>query len=137
MKRLVQIEFIKLFTYAGFWVPAIFWALLFVLCLFLGTQININLPGLDHASFFKFPGLWNTTTWLASWFNLILAIISMIFVCNEFSFRTFRQHVIDGLSRTELFFGKVLLMLIFAFVGFVLVVASTLILGLFYNNSAT
>lgn len=135
MKRLLQIEFIKLFTYTGFWLPAIFWAVLFVLCLFLGTQININLPGLDSGTFFRFPALWNTTTWLASWFNLILAIISMIFVCNEFSFKTFRQHVIDGLSRTELFLGKVYLMLVFAFVGFVLVVASTLVLGIFYNTS--
>lgn len=135
MKRLLQIEFIKLFTYTGFWLPAIFWAVLFVLCLFLGTQININLPGLDSGTFFRFPALWNITTWLASWFNLILAIISMIFVCNEFSFKTFRQHVIDGLSRTELFLGKVYLMLVFAFAGFVLVVASTLILGIFYNTS--
>jgi ABC-type transport system involved in multi-copper enzyme maturation permease subunit len=137
MKRLLQIEFIKLVTYTGFWIPAIFWALLFVLCLFLGTQISVNIPGLDSGTFFRFPALWNTTTWLASWFNLILAIISMIFICNEFSYKTFRQHVIDGLSRTELFFGKVYLMFVFAFVGFVLVVASTLILGIFYNNAET
>ncbi len=135
MKRLLQIEFIKLFSYTGFWVPALFWIILYVLSLFIATQININFPGLDSSTFFKFPMLWNTTTWLASWFNLLLAIITMIFICNEFSYRTFRQHVIDGLLRVELFKAKLLLILVFAIVGFILVVVSTLVLGIFYNNS--
>ena len=79
MKRLLQIEFIKLFSYTGFWVPAMFWIILYILSLFIITQININFPGLDSSTFFKFPTLWNTTTWIASWFNLLLAIITMIF----------------------------------------------------------
>lgn len=135
MKRLLQIEFLKLFTYTGFWVPTIFWIVLYILSLFIATQININFPGLDSSIFFKFPALWNTTTWLASWFNLLLAIITMIFICNEFSYRTFRQHIIDGLLRTELFKAKVYLLFIFAIVAFALVVVSTLVLGIFYNNS--
>jgi len=137
MKRLLQIEFLKLLTYAGFWVPALFWAILYVLSLFIGTQINVNLPGLESQTFFTFPMLWNTSTWLASWFNLLLAITIMIFVCNEFSFRTFRQHIIDGLSRTELFFGKVLLIFVFAVAGVVLVFISTLAVGLFFNDADT
>ena len=80
MKRLLQIEFIKLFSYTGFWVPAMFWIILYILSLFIITQININFPGLDSSTFFKFPTLWNTTTWRASWFNLLLAIITMIFI---------------------------------------------------------
>lgn len=137
MKRLLQIEFLKLFTYAGFWVPVLFWAILYVVSLFIGTQIDINFPGLDGSTFFAFPMLWNTTTWLASWFNLLLAITIMIFVCNEFSFRTFRQHVIDGLSRTELFLGKVALISVFAVAGVILVFVSTLVLALFFNNADT
>jgi len=137
MKRLLQIEFIKLFSYTGFWVPAMFWIVLYILSLFIITQININFPGLDSSTFFKFPTLWNTTTWIASWFNLLLAIITMIFICNEFSYRTFRQHVIDGLLRIELFKAKLFLLIVFAIAGFVLVIISTLILGIFYNNSET
>jgi len=137
MKRLLQIEFIKLFTYAGFWVPASFWAILYVLSLFIGTQVNINFPGMDSHTFFTFPMLWNTTTWLASWFNLLLAILIMIIICNEFSYRTFRQHVIDGLSRTELFLGKIALILVFAIAGVVLVFISTLVVGLFFNNAGS
>jgi len=128
---------LKLFTYAGFWVPASFWAVLYVFCLFISTQININFPGLDSKTFFIFPNLWNTTTWLASWFNLLLAIMIMIFICNEFSFRTFRQHVIDGLSRNELFLAKVALMLVFAVAGVAFVIILTFVTGLFFNTSET
>ncbi len=137
MKRLLQIEFIKLYTYAGFWVPAIFWIILYILSLFIVTQINIQLPGLETKSLFAFPHLWNITTWIASWFNLLLAIMIMIFTSNEFSFRTFRQHVIDGFSRGELFKGKALLMGVFSVAGVVLVLISTLILGIFFNTSET
>lgn len=137
MKRLLQIEFIKLFTYAGFWVPAIFWIILYILSLFIITQINIQLPGLETSSLFAFPGLWNITTWLASWFNLLLAIMIMIFTSNEFSFRMFRQHVVDGLSRNELFKSKVLLIGVFSIAGVVLVFLSTFILGIFFNTSET
>jgi hypothetical protein len=126
-----------LFPYAGFWVPAAFWGGLYVLSLIVVTQIDVQLPGLDSKSFFAFPQLWNVTTWLASWFNLLLAIMIMIFTCNEFSFRMFRQQVIDGLARRELFVGKVLLMLVFALTGVVLVIISTFVIGIFFNNSAT
>jgi ABC-2 type transport system permease protein len=136
MKRLLQIEFLKLFTYTGFWVPALFWFILYILSLFIFTQINIGLPGSDNP-LFTFPMVWNTTTWLASWFNLLLAIMIMVLICNEFSFRTFRQHVIDGLSRTELFLGKVSLIVVFAIVGVILVFISTLVVGIFYNNAGT
>lgn len=137
MKRLLQIEFIKLSTYTGFWVPASFWIILYILSLFIITQLEVQLPGIETSTFFSFPQLWNVTTWLASWFNLLLAIMVMVFTCNEFSFRIFRQHIIDGLSRAELFKAKVFLIGVFALAGVVLVIVSTLFLGIFYNTSET
>jgi hypothetical protein len=137
MKRLLQIEFLKLRNYTGFWVPASFWLVLYILSLFIVTQFDVQLPGLEKSTLFSFPGLWNVTTWLASWFNLLLAIMIMIFTSNEFSFRMFRQHVVDGLSRTELFKSKVLVMGVFSVAGIVMVFISTFILGIFFNTSET
>jgi ABC-2 type transport system permease protein len=135
MKRLLNIEFLKLIPYTGFWLPAIFWAGLYLLSLIVFTQLNIQLPGLESGSLFAFPHIWNVTTWLASWFNLLLAIMIIIYTCNEFTYRMFRQQVVDGLTRAELFSGKVLLITVFAVSGVILVLLATFITGVFYNTS--
>jgi len=135
MKRLLNIELIKIYSNSGFWVPAIFWAVLYAASLLIVTQINVNFTGIDSTSFFKFPTLWNVTTWIASWFNLLLSIIIIIVTGIEFSHKTFRQHIIDGLTRIELLKAKIFLILVFAFVAFVIVLFCTLIIGLIYNDS--
>ena len=56
-------------------------------------------------------------SYVAGYFNLLLGILLLILITDEYSFRTFRQHVIDGLFRYDLVAGKywvVLLVGIFA-----------------------
>lgn len=135
MRRLINIELSKLLPYSGFWVPAILWFCLYIAAVFIATQISIDLPGLNFYDLFRFPHLWNVTSWTASWFNLLLAIMIMIYTSNEFSCRMFRQHIIDGFTRNELFLGKLSLIVIFSASATVLVFITTLITGVFYNTS--
>ncbi len=58
-----------------------------------------------------FPTVWKFVTWSASWFNYILGILIIILTTQEFSNRTLRQHIIDGLSRRQVIFSKFLVVL--------------------------
>jgi hypothetical protein len=131
MMRLIYIEFIKLRSFGPFWVMILLYTVLFSAALLVGTQINLEFPGISMSKLFQFPHLWNVTTWLASWFNLFLAILIISLTCTEFQNKTYRQHRIDGLSIKEFIAGKLLTSGALAILAGLVVFAATLVTGLF------
>jgi len=109
MIRLLKIEWTKLSTYRPFWVLTICYLLLSPLLMF--SVHHIKFPGFPNVAemFYAFPMGWNVAAWTASWFQILLGIMFVIFISNEFNFKTTRQHVIDGLTRNEYFLSKLLL----------------------------
>ena len=101
MKRLIQIEWAKVSTYNFFRVILILALVLFLLVTFVLSRIDITVPGFSWKNIFRFPNIWHTLTWIASWFNVLLAIMVMVITGNEFVTRSFRQQVMSGLSRNE------------------------------------
>jgi len=134
IRKLLFIELQKLLPNTTFRVLIILHAGLFLLVAFLSTQIDISMPGVELKNMHQFPVIWNLFTWLASYFNLFLAILIIVSVGNEFSFRMFRQHAIDGLQRNELITGKLLVILILSFYSLILVFLITLVFGLFCST---
>ncbi|PCJ28355.1 MAG: hypothetical protein COA97_01630 [Flavobacteriales bacterium] len=117
MLDLLKIEYKKIIPYTTFWV---IFGLFFVFTpiVFYGAgQFKIEGLPIDFASMYKFPDVWNNITYIGSWFNLLIGMLMVILVCNEFSFKTFRQHVIDGQSKADFIVSKILLMTSFAFVS--------------------
>lgn len=55
----------------------------------------------------QFPDVWQNLTYISGYFKIILALIVVTSVCNDFTFSTARQNVIDGLSRREWLFSKI------------------------------
>lgn len=56
---------------------------------------------------FAFPEVWSRVFGDDATFMLVFAsIVVVILACSEFSWRTARQNVIDGLSKTQWFWGK-------------------------------
>lgn len=106
MIRLIQLEWLKIYNYK---VARIF-ILLYCLFLFglimLGTQ-KFSLAGkeidLVKEGIFNFPQIWNFTTYFTALIKVFLAFIIITTVVNEFQNGTFKQNVIDGLSRKEFF----------------------------------
>lgn len=137
MKRLISLEFHKLRGYRAFWI-------LFILYVGTLAMTVLSLNGILSAFFSKnmpsglggswplnsFPDSWHYLTYLAGFFHYILAVIVIILICNEFSFKTVRQNVIDGMSRTEWLMGKFLMLMLFALVSTVIVFVCILVLGM-------
>lgn len=114
MLDLIKIEYKKIIPYTTFWV---IFGLFFIFTpiVFYGAgQIKIEGFPIDFATMYNFPNVWNNITYIASWFNLLIGMLLVILVCNEFSFKTFRQNVIDGQSKADFIVSKILLMTSFA-----------------------
>jgi ABC-type transport system involved in multi-copper enzyme maturation permease subunit len=106
MRRLLQIEFIKVKSYRAFWAILGIYALLFILSTgIMGRMVPQN----PAYSFFSFPDVWHHLAYVASYLNILPALLMVMLVANEYAFRTFRQNLIDGLSRRELIYSKFIL----------------------------
>ncbi len=140
MKRLLQIEFLKLKSYRIFWILVGLYFLLMVLAMlgFSGYVESIfgNSPfsaGIDKIN--HYPMVWNYMTYIAGFFHLILGVIIIIITCNEYGYKTVRQNVINGLSRFEFLMSKFLMILVFSLASTLVVFAVTFLLGLIHSEA--
>ena len=145
MLHLLQIDLKKMTSYRTFWVVC---GLYFLTLGFgaasgmeflkwlgrifedFGQSININRIPLYH-----FPDVWMNLIWCAGLLKIILAVMVVISVTNEFTYRTLRQNVIDGLSRSEFLFSKILTNLLLSLMSVVMIFLIGLVTGLIYSPS--
>ncbi len=108
MNRLLQIEFIKVKSYRAFWAVLGIYALTFIV---VTSTIGVieSSARVSASAFFSFPDAWHHLASVASFLNILPAILIIMLISNEYSFRTFRQNLIDGLSREELVYSKFIL----------------------------
>jgi len=95
-----------------------------------GQSININRIPLYH-----FPDVWMNLIWCAGLLKVVLAVMVVISVTNEYTYRTLRQNVIDGLSRSEFLLSKILTNVLLSLMSVVLIFAIGLVTGLIYSPS--
>jgi ABC-type transport system involved in multi-copper enzyme maturation permease subunit len=95
-----------------------------------GQEININRIPLYH-----FPDVWLNLIWHCGLLKIILAIMVVISITNEYTYRTIRQNIIDGLSRSEFLTSKILTNLLFSVISVAMIFVVGLITGLIYSPS--
>lgn len=143
MKRLLNIEWLKLKHYRPFWILTGLYGLIVTLICFgihpFFTYLKskgADFEGFDPTMipFYDFPDIWQNITYIATWFKLFLAFIVVISIANEASFRTLRQNVIDGMSKKDWLGSKVLLIISIAFCATILLFLLGLISGLLYGH---
>lgn len=134
MKKLLYLEKIKALSYPAFKTLMIIHFVLFFIVVLSVSQIHFSIPGFSVKGLYQFPNIWEFFPWVASWFNIFLTIVLISLVGNEFSFKTFRQNVIDGLSRNDLIRGKLLLILTIGIYTFLMVLIAILIFGIIFTK---
>lgn len=129
----------KQVTSSTFWIIIVLHAVVLVLVAMnfrsLLQNANIivnNAPDLDLAlkPILRFPDVWQNLTYIAGYFKIILALIVITSVSNEFAYGTARQNVIDGLSRLDWLLSKIGLAKVLALFSTLIVVGIGLSLGL-------
>ncbi len=137
MEKILKLEFIKTLGYPVFKTIVILHAALFLLVVLIGSQVDLNLQGIKLGIFVSFPQVWETLSWVASWFNMLLGIIAIVLVGNEYQFRTFRKQILDGVSRVQLLNAKVAVAATLAIYALLLVVLTGFLLGTIYSDSVS
>ena len=143
MLHLLKIDFKKLIDYRTFWVICglYFFTLIFGAASgmeFLkwiartvegfGQNININRIPLYH-----FPDIWQNLAWGGGILKMGLAIMTVISITNEYTYRTIRQNVIDGLSREQFLLSKVMTNFVLAAISMILVFLIAIVTGMIYS----
>lgn len=97
-----------------------------------GSKLNINRIPLYH-----FPDIWLNLIWCSGLLKIVLGVMVVISVTNEYSYRTIRQNIIDGLSRGQFLVSKILTNLLLSFLSLVLITVIGLVTGLIYSPVVT
>lgn len=93
-----------------------------------GLDVNINRVPLYH-----FPDIWQNLIWISGLFKIILAVIVVISITNEYQYRTLRQNVIDGLSRWEFIQSKILTNVLLSLMSVTMIFLIALVTGFIYS----
>ena len=137
MKRLIQIELIKLQnSKASRVLIIVYFLLLTSISLIAAIKFDIG-PVKFHLAeqgIFNFPKIWHINTYLAAGFKFFLLLVIVSMITNEYSNRTLKQNLIDGLSKKEFILSKFYLVLILAFISTFFVFIVSLVLGYFYSD---
>ncbi len=144
MQTLLKIEWLKIKNYTAFKILGIFFAAGVVLTNYVVYSVNKNIissmsagTGGMVSSFspYNFENTWQTTSYATGWLLILPAMLLIILTTNEYTFRTSRQNIIDGWSRSEFISVKLMLALIAAVISTILVVLTAVGFGLFSGSS--
>lgn len=145
MLHLLKIDLKKLTSYRTFWVVC---GLYFLTLGFgaasgmeflkwlvstfedFGQKLNIARIPLYH-----FPDVWMNLIWFSGLLKIVLAIMVVISITNEYTYRTLRQNIIDGLSRSEFLISKILTNILLSAMSVGMIFIIGLVTGLIYSPS--
>lgn len=135
--NLLKVEWRKLLPYRAFWLALSAYGLLMP-ALFISLhnfQFKLGNNGTELSiSFYNFPDVWHNVAYISSWFNILLYFFVILLVGNEYQYKTFRQNIIDGMSRSQALFSKILLMFLFALGSTLLVSALGFLCGYYLGD---
>lgn len=137
MKRLFLIEFDKLRTNRSSRILiGAYFILLTSIALIAAIKFDIG-PIKFHLAeqgIFNFPYVWHFNAFIGAWFKIFLAVVIVSMTANEYSNKTIKQNLIDGLSKREFLHSKWIMIFAFAGISTLFIFVVSLILGLMYSN---
>lgn len=138
MMKLLNIELKKLLPYRAFRLLLLLFIVSLAGTVVVGKQLNTvsdmtsAISG-QQLNTLGFPNVWNFYLYTCLYFNIILALLVIFIVCNEYTYRTIRQNIIDGMTRNEIVNGKILLIIVLSFIATLTVYVTGVVAGIMYS----
>ena len=138
MLRLLNLELQKLLLNRTSKI-LIFVSFILPLCILLLSSFKINVFGfftleLGELGVFNFPLIWHLVTYFSAHFKFFFAIVVVSMIGNEYSNKTIKQNLIDGLSKKEFILSKFYTIVFFSLVSTVVTFLLSLLIGLYYSS---
>lgn len=140
MNRLLRTEWLKIKKYPAFW--------------WMTAIVAVSYPGINYMTYyiyqdvtqrgdpnakmmlkmlignpFTFPEVWHTVAYFSTVFIFIPAIVVIMFITNEYTYKTHRQNIIDGWSRNQFMGAKLIDVLLITLLSTLLYTLVALIIG--------
>lgn len=137
MLRLLNIEIHKLkHNRASRVLVFIYFVLLTSIALIAAIKFDIG-PVKFHLAdqgIFNFPYIWHFNTYMAAILKFFLLLVIVSMMANEYSNKTLKQNLIDGLSKKEFVLSKFYTVVLLALISTIFVFFVSLILGYSYSD---
>ncbi|WP_111309538.1 ABC transporter permease [Confluentibacter sediminis] len=137
MYRLLNIELYKLkHSRSSKMLIITYFVLLTSIALIASIKFDIG-PVKFHLAemgIFNFPYIWHFNSYFAAIFKLFLAIVIVSMMSNEYSNKTLKQNLIDGLSKKEFILSKFYTVIVLSVVSTLFLFVVSLILGLIFSS---
>ena len=143
MLKSLSIEWLKLKAYRTFW-----WLVgLFAVCLIASNYITYQIKAITSGGGsngtldmilgdpFGFPEVWQTVCYVSSYVLFIPGFLMLILITNEYNFKTHRQNIIDGMSRSTFAKTKMLTATLVSLLATLLVFIIAVITGIVSGSS--
>ena len=144
MNSLIKTEWLKIKKYRAFW-----WMTGIVALAYPGMNYIIYSQGykkqLDDETMgpilrmignpFAFPEVWHTVAYISSWFVFIPSIVVIMFITNEYTYKTHRQNIIDGWSRKQFMTSKMIDVAVVSLLATILYFTTAVVIGSFNSGS--
>src|SRR6476661_149258 len=147
MLRLLKIEWLKLKNYRTFWVLTILYLVSIVGINFITFWIERKVYEAKQSKGivelvignrpYSFPTVWHMTAYMSSYLLFLPGLMMIIFITNEYSFKTHRQNIIDGWSRTHFISVKLVEALLFAIISTIMVFVTSMVFGSMHDKAFT
>ncbi|MCM8568156.1 ABC transporter permease [Gramella jeungdoensis] len=137
MLRLLDIEYNKLrYSRSARILIITYFILITFIALIASIEFNIGQIEFRVADqgIFNFPYIWHFNSYIAALLKLFLAIVIVSMMSNEYSNRTIKQNLIDGLSKKEFIMSKFLTVLVFSGISTLFLLVVSLILGYSFSD---
>jgi hypothetical protein len=140
MSSLLKTEWLKIKKYPAFW--------------WMTALVALSYPGINYIFYrafkeitergdaravmvmkmllgnpFTFPEVWHTVAYASSMFVFIPSIVVIMFITNEYTYKTHRQNIIDGWSRGQFMASKLIDVLIIALLTTAVFITVALLIG--------
>lgn len=146
MLSLIKIEWLKIKKYPAFWWMLGIVALTYpgINCITYysylevttGKDMSNNIARMLLGNPFAFPETWHSVAYFSSFFILLPSILVIMMVTNEYTFKTNRQNIIDGWSRSQFITSKMFDVMIVAVIATLVYILVALGFGLYADTSS-
>ncbi|MEP6748029.1 MAG: ABC transporter permease [Bacteroidota bacterium] len=140
MLNIIKTEWLKIKKYPAFWWVMGITSLTYpgINYIFINVYQNITEKQSQSGQIikalignpFSFPEAWKTVAYFSSIFVFIPAIVIIMLITNEYTYKTNRQNIIDGWSRRDFMIGKLIDVAILSAVVTLLYSVVALVIGI-------
>ena len=137
MLRLLYIELHKLrYSRSAKILTLTYFILITFIALFASIEFDLGSVHfrLADQGIFNFPFIWHFNSYIGALLKLFLAIVIVSMMSNEYSNRTLKQNLIDGMSKKEFVLSKFLTILLFSLISTLFLFVVSLVLGYSFSD---